>query len=97
MRVSYVVRVVVVGVGICAAAAWAAEPGINLNTKLASQKVAVHVATANPTAVVVRAKGPVLNANINLQSSAGDCSELVRKVALGICVPIGPDDPVSPN
>ena len=97
MRFLYFVRVAVAGVGIYGIAASAAEPGINLNTQLASQKVAVRVSTGNPTAVVVKAKGPVLNANINLQGQGSDCSQLVSRIALGLCVPGGPDGPVSPN
>lgn len=96
MRNSYVARAVAVSMALVGMAATAADAGLNLNTQLLTQTVAVHVA-AIPPGIAVHASGPVLNANINLGSQQNGCSALVGRIAPGICVPIGPGQPVSPN
>lgn len=95
MRNNDVARVVAAGMMLIGVAA-AADSGLNLSTQLVTQQVAVHVA-AVPPVVAVRASGPALNANIVLGSQSRDCSVLVSRIALGVCAPIGPGDPVSPN
>ena len=96
MRNSYVARVVAVGMALIGMAAIAAGSGLNLNTQIATQKIALNIAS-NTSALVVKANGPVLNTNIHLGSQSSDCSTLVGRIAPGVCVPDGPGDPVSPN
>jgi hypothetical protein len=77
--------------------AFAADSGIILDTTVVNQKVAVRVATANPTSVSVQTSG-LINTDIKLQQShSGSCLALVEEIAAGVCVPSGPGGPVSPN
>lgn len=89
-------RVAVIALGLYGAAVLAADPGINLNTKILTQKVAVRVAVANPAVVAVRAQGPI-NASLRLQERSGSCLALLAQISPGVCVPSGPGGPVSPN
>jgi hypothetical protein len=96
MRRLNMARTAVVAMGLYGAAALAADSGINLNTKVLTEKVAVRVATGNPTVVAVKAQGPI-NANLRLQGRSNSCVALLLQIAAGVCVPSGPGGPVSPN
>lgn len=86
----------VIGAGLYGIAASAADPGLNLDTKILNQKVKAQVSVSNPAVVAVKAQGAV-NANIKLQSHSASCLLLVEEIAPGVCVPNGPGGPVSPN
>ncbi len=96
MQRSYVMGAVIIGAGLFGITASAADPGVNLKVRVLDQKVAVQVATGNPTVIAVKARGPV-NATLRLQSHSGSCVALVEEIAPGVCVPGGPGGPVSPN
>lgn len=86
-----------VGVVLYGVSAFAADSGINLNTTVANQKVAVRVATANPAGVSVKTQG-LVKADIRVQQNhSGSCVALIEEIAAGVCVPSGPGGPVSPN
>jgi hypothetical protein len=72
-------------------------PTVAVNAKVATQKVALKVVTGNPDTVSVHAHGPVLKADVTLQSQSDDCLDVVSDLYPGVCVPIGPGLPVSPN
>ena len=97
MRNFNVMRTAVIGRGLYGAVVSAADPGINLNTQIANQKLGVHVGTGNPTVVAVRAQGPLLKANIKVRGQSSDCLVVLTQMAPDICVPVGPGGPVSPN
>lgn len=87
----------VIALGFYGISAFAADSSINLKAAVLNQKVAVHVATANPAVISVKAQGP-LDATIKLQHDhSGNCVALVEEIAAGVCVPTGPGGPVSPN
>ena len=96
MQRSYVMGAVMLGAGLFGITASAADPGANLQVKVLDQKVAVQVASGNPTVIAVKAQGPV-NATLGLQSHSASCVALVEEIAPGVCVPSGPGGPVSPN
>ena len=88
-------RVVVFCMGFYGAAASAADPGLNLQTQIGRQKITAQLATNQP-AVVAQARGP-LHADINVRNQMGQCLALASAIYSGVCVPVGPGAPVSPN
>lgn len=97
MQVSNVMCAALIAMGLYGASALAAGSGVDLETKVLNQKVAVKIAAGNPAVTAVQAQGPV-NAGLTLQGqSSGNCLLLVEQIAPGVCVPTGPGSPVSPN
>jgi hypothetical protein len=86
-----------IGFGFFAAVALADGPGAEVATSINGQDVSVTASAGNPAVVAVKASGPAVNAVVDLQSQSGDCLDVVSHLYPGLCVPIGPGLPVSPN
>lgn len=97
MRKISVARIGLIIAAMYSCLGWTAPPGIHLDAKLSKQKIGVHVSTGNPATLAVKARGPVINANVGLQSHSQHCLAGVEQIVPGVCVPRGPDGPVSPN
>ena len=90
-------RAALMGAALASVAALADEPGVNVKARLAAQKAVVHVAVNDPPTVSVKAKGPALNADVKIVGKPAQCLTVLYEIAPGVCVPVGPEVPVSPN
>lgn len=99
MKKVNVMGAMILGLGLYGVAVQAADTGINLDTQLLNQKLAIAIASttsSGPSTVDVQASGPI-SGDINVRNQLGQCLTLASQIAPGVCVPVGPGSPVSPN
>ncbi|MGH8460031.1 MAG: hypothetical protein ACRESS_00345 [Stenotrophobium sp.] len=84
------------GLGLYGVAAAADGPAAGLTLQVGSLSISTGVALGNPIDIALLANGALLSVDVSQQIQAGSCLALVS-LATGICVPLGPGEPVSPD